>query len=62
MDLRKPIRRLKIESEKSDLFFNIKKTTADWDSFKIDREEIEVVTSFMFLGSEVEKKEGVVRK
>ena len=29
--------------------------TADWDSFKIDGEEIEVVTSFMFLGSEVEK-------
>jgi len=30
-------------------------TTADWDSFEIDGEEIEVVTSFTFLGSEVEK-------
>ena len=32
-------------------------TTADWDSFKIDGEEIEVVISFTFLESEV-KKEG----
>ena len=30
--------------------------TADWDSFDIDREEIEVVASFTFLGSEVEKE------
>jgi len=38
-------------------------TTANWDSFEIDREEIEVVTSFTFLGSEVElKREGVIRK
>src|SRR6218665_3242510 len=29
-------------------------TTANWDSFEIDGEEIEVVTRFMFLGSEVE--------
>ena len=31
-------------------------TTADWDSFELDGEEIEVVTSFSFLGSEVEKE------
>ena len=31
-------------------------TTANWDSFEIDREEIEVVRSFTFLGSEVEKE------
>jgi len=31
-------------------------TTANWDSFEIDREEIEVVTSSTFLGSEVEKE------
>ena len=30
-------------------------TTANWNSFEIDGEEIEVVSSFMFLGSEVEK-------
>jgi len=30
-------------------------TTANWDSFETDGEEIEVVTSFTFLGSEVEK-------
>ena len=37
-------------------------TTANWDSFEIDGEEIKVVTSFTFLGSEVEKREGVIRK
>src|SRR6218665_381297 len=31
-------------------------TTAKWDRFEIDGEEIEVVTSFTFLGSEVEKE------
>ena len=31
-------------------------TTADWDSFEIDGEEIEIITSFTFLGSEVEKE------
>ena len=54
------IRRLKGESEKAGLYFNIKKTKtmtiAKWDRFEIDGEEIEVVTSFMFMGSEVEKK------
>src|SRR6218665_388575 len=59
-DLAKLIRRLKRESEKAGLCFNIKNTkimtTANWDSFVIDGEEIEVVTSFTFLGSEVEKE------
>jgi len=59
-DLTKLIRRLKRESEKVGLYFNIKKTkimtTAKWDRFEIDGEEIEVVTSFTFLGSEVEKE------
>src|SRR6218665_2187502 len=58
-DLTKLLRRLERESEKAGLYFNIKKTkimtTANWDSFKIDGEETEVVTSFTFLGSEVEK-------
>src|SRR6218665_387413 len=31
-------------------------TTAIWDRFEIDGEEIVVVTSFTFLGSEVEKE------
>ena len=31
-------------------------TTAKWNSFEIKGEEIEVATSFMFLGSEVEKE------
>ena len=52
-DLTKLIRRLKRQSEKAGLYFNIKKTkimtTANWDSFEIDGEEI-VVTSFTFLG------------
>src|SRR6218665_2909029 len=57
--LAKLIRRLKRESEKAGLYFNIKKTktmtTANWNSFETDGEEIEVVSSFTFLGSEVEK-------
>src|SRR6218665_3687894 len=60
-DLAKLMRRLKRESEKAGLYFNIKKTkimtTANWNSFEIDGEEIEVVSSFTFLGSEVEKEE-----
>ena len=31
-------------------------TTAEWDTFEMDGEEIEVVTSFSFLGSMVEKE------
>src|SRR6218665_13457 len=60
-DLTKLIRRLKTESEIAGRHFNKKKTkimtTVDWDSFEINREEIEVVSSFIFLGSEVEKEE-----
>ena len=40
---------------KAGLYFNIKKIkimTDKWDRFAIDGEEIEVVTSFTFLGSE----------
>src|SRR6218665_3682580 len=48
-DLAKLIRRLKRESEKAGLYFNMKKTkimtTANWNSFEIDGEEIEVVSS-----------------
>src|SRR6218665_946557 len=59
VDLAKLIRRLKRESKKAGLYFNIKKTkimtTANWGSFEIDGEEI-VVSSFTFLGSEVEKE------
>src|SRR6218665_2873566 len=59
-DLARLIRGLKRESEKAGLYFNIKKTkimtTANWNSFEIDVEEIEVVSSFTFLGSEVEKE------
>src|SRR6218665_1917871 len=59
-DLAKLKRRLKRESEKAGLCFNIKKTKimtiANWDSFEIDGEEIGVVKSFTFLGSEVEKE------
>ena len=48
------------ESEKAGLYFNISKTkvmtTANWVSFEIDGEEIEVVKSFTFLGSLIEKE------
>ena len=54
------IRRLRKESEKAGLFFNIKKTkvmtTEDWEKFEIDGEEIQVVTSFCFLGSMIERE------
>ena len=54
------IRRLKRESEKAGLYFNIKKTkimtTGEEDSFEIDGEEIETVISFTFLGSVIERE------
>ena len=60
MDLTKLIRSLNRESKNAGLYFNIRKTkiitTGNWDSFEIDGEEIEIVTSFTFLGSEVEKE------
>src|ERR1700733_9182338 len=59
-DLTNLIRRQKKESEKAGLYFNIKKTrimtTADYDSFEIDGEKIEVMTSFTFLGSVIENE------
>src|ERR1043165_3213268 len=59
-DLVELIRRLKSESEKAGLYFNIKKTkimtTEAEESFEIDGEEIETVTSFTFLGSLIEKE------
>jgi Reverse transcriptase (RNA-dependent DNA polymerase) len=60
IDLVEMIRRLKRESEKAGLYFNIKKTkimtTGEEDSFEIDGEEIETVTSFTFLGSVIERE------
>jgi hypothetical protein len=59
-DLCELIRRVKTESQKAGLYLNTKKTkimtTADWDKFEVDGEELEVVTSFPFLGSTVEKE------
>jgi hypothetical protein len=53
---------LKKESEKAGMYFNIKKTkimtTANWRSFEVDGEEIEVVTSFCFLGAMIENEGG----
>src|SRR3984885_14534870 len=55
------IRRVKRESEKAGLYFNINKTkimtTAAWESFEVDGEEIEIEASFTFLGSMIEKRE-----
>src|SRR6218665_1331234 len=52
------IRKLKTESEKAGMHFNIKKTkimtTESWRSFEVDGEEIEVVADFSFLGALVE--------
>jgi len=59
-DLIKMIRRLKKESEKAGLYFNMKKTrimsTEEEDSFEVDGEELETVTSFTFLGSVIERE------
>jgi hypothetical protein len=59
-DLVELIKRLKNESVKADLYFNIKKTkimtTAAWDKFEIDGEEIEMVENFTFFGSVLEKE------
>ena len=59
-DLIEMIRRLKKESEKAGLYFNMKKTkimsTEEEDSFEVDGEELETVTSFTFLGSVIERE------
>ena len=59
-DLVEMIRRLKKESEKAGLYFNMKKTkimsTGEEDSFEVDGEELETVTTFTFLGSVIERE------
>jgi hypothetical protein len=59
-DLVELIRRVRKESEKAGLYFNVKKTkvmtTAKWENFEVDGETIEVVSSFTFLGSMIEKE------
>ena len=59
-DLAELIRRVRKESEKARLYFNVKKTkvmtTATWENFEVDGETIEVVSSFTFLGSMIEKE------
>src|SRR5918994_2124073 len=60
IDLVEMIRRLKKESEKAGLYFNMKKTkimsTGEEDSFEVDGEELETVTTFTFLGSVIERE------
>src|SRR3984885_9034063 len=60
------IRKLKIESEKAGLYFNIKKTkimtTDNWKSFEVDGEAIEVVTSFSFLEAMIVREGGCDRE
>ena len=49
--------RVKEESEKADLKFNIQKTkimaSSPITSWQIDREKVETVTDFIFLGSKI---------
>jgi hypothetical protein len=58
--LKNNIRKLRLESEKAGLYFNIKKTkimtTENWRSFEVDGEEIEVVSSFCFLGATIDRE------
>ena len=64
--LKNNIRKLRLESEKAGLFFNIKKTkimtTESWRSFEVDGEEIEVVSSFCFLGATIAREGGCERE
>src|ERR1043165_9917738 len=58
-DLIEMIRRLKKESEKAGLYFNMTKTkimSTGEDSFEVDGEELETVSSFTFLGSVIERE------
>ena len=52
------------ESEKAGLYFNIKKTkimtTANWNSFEIDGEEIEVVSIKLYVSAIRSGKRGKV--
>ena len=56
------IKRVKDESEKAGLYLNIKKTklmtTDNITEFKIDDEHIEIVESFIFLGSHITRNGG----
>ena len=56
------IKRVKDESEKAGLYLNIKKTklmtTDNITEFKIDDEYIEIVESFIFLGSQITRNGG----
>ena len=56
------IKRVKDESEKAGLYLNIKKTklmtTDNIPEFKIDDEYIEIVESFIFLGSQITRNGG----
>lgn len=64
--LKDNIRRLKCASEKAGMYFNIKKTkimtTEKWSYFEVDGEEIEVVSSFCFLGAMMESEGGCERE
>jgi len=61
--LKNNIRKLRLESEKAGLYFNIKKTkvmtTENWRSLEVDGEEIEVVSSFCFLGATIDRDGGM---
>ena len=56
-ELNKPLMKVKEESEKTGLKFNIQKTkimaSGPITSWKIDGEKVEAVTDFIFLGSKI---------
>jgi hypothetical protein len=58
-DLQDLLQKVKNSSEKAGLFLNLKKTkimsTTKLQSFKMGNEELEVVSSFTFLGSMIEE-------
>jgi hypothetical protein len=64
-DLQNLIRKVKTSSEEAGLFLNIKKTkimsTTKLQGFKLDNEELEVVSRFPFLGSTI-KEDGDCRE
>src|SRR6218665_969491 len=63
-DLAKLIRRLKRESEKAGLYFNIQKTkimtTTNWNSFEIHGEEIELSSIKLYVSEIRSGKRGKV--
>jgi hypothetical protein len=60
------LKRVKKASEKSGLYLNMKKTkiltTAKWNVFELDGEEIEVVKDFSLLGSLIDRDGGCKRE